>query len=102
MGESKREVNESPLTQGEDERIVYKIDFTRWGVPGSPQVTLYDETSAVDVSSTKLSGSASVVENEVITPMVHDLLRGHIYRLVCQVMVAGNTMSAFCKLRAER
>ncbi len=102
MSESKREVNESPLTQGEDERMIYRIDFTRWGVPGSPQVTLYDETTAMDVSSAKLEGSAGVAGNEVITPMVHSLLSGHVYRLVCQVLIDGNTMSAFCKLRAER
>ena len=102
MGDTKREVNESPLTQGTDESISYVIDFTRWGTPSSPTVTLYDETGAEDVSSTKLTGSASVSENEVTTPAVHSLERGHMYRLSCAVTIDGNTMSAFCRLKAER
>jgi len=102
MGDTKREVNESPLTQGTDESIAYTIDFTRWGTPSSPTVTLYDETAAEDVSSTNLTGSASVDSNEVTTPAVHSLTRGHNYRLSCVVTIDGNTMSAFLRIKAER
>ncbi len=102
MGDTKREVNESPLTQGEDESIAYTIDFTRWGTPSAPVVTLYDETSAEDVTGSKLTGSASVTDNVVTTPEVYGLTRGRTYRLSCAVTIDGNTMSAFCRIKAER
>lgn len=102
MGDTKREVNESPLIQGDDECIAYTIDFTRWGTPSGPTVTLYDETAAADVSSTNLTGSASVTDNVVTTPEVYGLTRGHLYRLSCAVTIDGNTMSAFCRIKAER
>ena len=102
MGDTKREVNESPLTQGSDERIAYVIDFTRWGAPYDPLVSLYDETVAADVSAACLEGSPGVLFNEITTPLVCGLQPGHLYRLRCQVSIDGNLLSAFCRIMAER
>lgn len=96
-----REVKESPVYQGEDEEISYTFDFTTWGsTPTSPTVVLKGP-GGVDLSSTHLSGTASVDGNVVTTPKVIDLVRDRKYRLECKVTISGNIEEAFCEIIGE-
>ena len=96
-----REVSESPLTQGGDEQIAYSFDFTAQGTPSAPAVTLYDLTSAADVTATLLSGAASVNGNVVTAPTVKGLTAGRTYKLTCLATVDGNKISYFCIIKGE-
>lgn len=98
---SKREASESPVFQGTNERLAYLFDFTNWGSPASPSVTLTDQSTGTDVSESKLDGSASVDGYEVTTPIVHGLTAGVQYKLECAVVIEGNTMSLFATVIGE-
>jgi hypothetical protein len=97
-----REVTESPMLQGGDEEIAYEFELSAWGTPTSPSVKIYDlNDDNKDVSVTCLSGSASVSGTKVTTPKVHDLTAGGVYRMVCQVTISGNVMSAYCDVYCQ-
>lgn len=102
-----REGAGSPFPQGEDEEISYEFDFTPWvdsSAPTTPVVTLWNIISPnkeTDLSSSNLSGSASVSGNIVSTPLVYDLKRGAEYRLNVLVTLDGNKKSAFVKILGE-
>lgn len=61
--------------------------------PGSPTVTLYDETLSVSAPSS-LSGSASV-EGSVVAQAVTALVAGHVYRVEV-TCTQGSGDSAAC------
>lgn len=97
-----RSVVESPLAQGEDERIAYGFDWAEVGTPGGPAVVLKDMTAGgVDVSATKLSGAASVDGDVVVTPKVIELEPGTKYRLECKVTIGGNVLEAYVEIFGE-
>lgn len=100
-----REVKEGRLAQGVDERIAYTITTTPWGSsPSSPVVKLFDVvgTTRTDVSSTCLTGAASVAGDVVTTPTVHGLTDGHLYRLEVQFTISGNVFEAYAEIQAEQ
>lgn len=82
---SLREVIESPLEQGKDERVPYQLTTTPWGgTPSSVTVTLWlvsADGSLSDVSSTCLTGSSSVSGDVLTTPVVYSLTADSTYRL---------------------
>lgn len=96
-----RELIESPFTQGEDERIAYQIDFTRWGSSPSSPVVVVKTSSGTDVTATHASGSASVTGNVVTTPVIHSLASGQRYRLEVKVTIDGNVLEAYGFIQAE-
>ena len=98
-----REGAGSPFPQGQDEEIAYEFDFSKWGSsPSNPSVTLYDtKNKNDDLSSSNLSGSAGVSGNIVTTPLVYDLVIGGEYKLVVQVTIDGNKLSAFIRIIGE-
>jgi hypothetical protein len=98
---SEREVTESPRYQGSTEQIVYSFEFSAWGTPTSPTVTLYDRTDNQDVSTTCLNGSASISSTKVLTPTVKNLENGHKYALTAQATVTGNVLSMFCDILCQ-
>lgn len=99
-----REVAEGRLVQGEDEQIAYTLTTTNWGAsPSAPACTLYDisDGNRTDVSTTKLSGSASVNGNVITAPLVIGLVVGHFYRLEFQFVCSGNTFEAYVEIECE-
>lgn len=101
---SQRRVWNSPLTQAPAEIIAYIFDFAKWGTPTTADVKIYDiENDAfTDVTATHMpAGSPSINGDEVTTPQVINLVAGHRYRLLCEVTIDGNTMSAYCDIGAD-
>jgi len=99
-----REIAQGELRQGADERIVYQLTTTNWGSsPSAPVVKLYDVThgSRTDVSTTNLSGSASVSGDVITAPLVYGLTAGNMYRLEWQFICSGNTFEAYASIVAE-
>ena len=99
-----RQVAEGRLVQGEDERIAYALTTTPWGSsPSTPACKLYDITAGgrLDVSATKLSGSASALGDVITSPLVLGLTKGYLYRLEFLFVCAGNTFEAYAEIDAE-
>lgn len=96
-----RTVRESPQYQGVDEEITYRFDWTLVGAPTVPTVVIKNH-SGVDVSTTCLTGAASIVATYFVqTPTVSDLVAGEVYRLECKATVAGNILERVCEIIAE-
>jgi len=92
-----REFSNSPVVQGPDEKIAYKLDTANWPGSGNPTnaiVKLFDDANS-DVSATKLSGAASILGTEITTPLVQLLEDGEGYRLEVKWDRSGNTLEAF-------
>ena len=99
-----REMKESPLLQGEDEQIAYRITTTPWGSsPTSVDVKCYDITTGArtDVTSTKLTGTVSVTGDAITCPVLKSLIAGNTYRVEVKFTAAGNVLEAYFIVRAE-
>lgn len=101
--QSSRRVLEGGVTQGADERVPYEFDFAAWGTPSSATVKLYktDTATFTDVSTTCLSGSATIAGTVVTTPLVIGLTAGSRYRLIVLTTIGTALMSAFCDIATE-
>lgn len=100
-----REVKEGVQLQGKDEIIAYELTTTPWGSsPTNVAVTLWDVTAATwtDVSSTMLSGAASVAGDVITTPLVTGLTAGSTYRLEVKFSTGGNTLEAYAIIEAQK
>ena len=87
-----RKIIESPLYQGVDEEIPYGLTITPWGAsPTSISVVLKD-VNGVDVSTTHLSGVATVSGNVITLPVLKDLVADTWYRLEVKYTLSGNTI----------
>ena len=99
-----RQVQESPLVQGEDEAITYTLTTTPWGSsPSSSAVKAYDITDGgeTDVSGTVLNGSPSEVGDVITLPSVESLTAGKRYRIDVKFTAGGNTLEAYAIIEAE-
>ena len=97
-----RQINESPIQQGEDEEIAYRLDTTPWGGgPTNPVVVLKLYPVGTDVSLIHFTGAASVAADYVVTPQISDLDDGVVYRLEIMFDSAGNTYEAFAFIQGE-
>lgn len=99
-----REVREGQLLQGEDEKIAYQLTTTPWGsAPTGVVVKAWDVTGGerTDVTSTVLSGTASVNGDVITLPVVQLLTAGKLYRLEIQFVAGGNTWEAYAIIQAE-
>lgn len=99
-----REVRESPLHQGADEQIAYRLTTTPWGSsPTSVAVVAYDITTdaRTDVSSTVLSGSAGVVGDVITLPVMKSLTAEHVYRVEIKFTCSGNVFEAILIVNAK-
>lgn len=102
-----REFIESPMPQGRNEALAYRLTSTPWAVsPTSPAVAIYshdpDTDTYTDVSSTKLVGSPSISGDVITTPLVYALTPGTKYRVEVRFTVSGNTFEPFGWIHAER
>ena len=101
MAKQPRAVKESPLYQGENEKIAYILDTEPWGgTPANEDVSIYD-SAGEDQSSSCLSGSPSVAGDEITTPIVQALSPGESYHLKIQWTNSGNTLEAYCVIYGE-
>jgi hypothetical protein len=86
------------IEQGEEESFAYGIETTNWGsAPSGMIVKAYDISDGgyTDVSSTVLSGSASI-EGDIITlPVLSGLTAGKTYRIEIKFTAGGNTFEPF-------
>jgi hypothetical protein len=97
MPTNDRVVQESPWIQGKDESIAYTIDTTPWGgSASSPSVTIWQ--GSTNMSSTNLSGSATVSSDVITTPLVTSLIAGKRYLLKVQWTSGGNTLEAYAEI----
>jgi hypothetical protein len=89
----------SPEQQRPDERVAYQVTLdASYASPSAPACTLYDITDAaavVDVSATKLSGSAALVGQVFTSPLVIALVATKKYRLEFQFVSGGNTFEPY-------
>ena len=100
MGVS-RKFKESPLYQGTDEQIAYRLTTTPWGSsPTSPTVVIKDQ-NGVDVSSACLSGIPSVSSDYITTPLVVSLVPGIKYRLEIKFNISDNIVEAWGEIWGE-
>lgn len=103
MDKNTRQILESPLYQGVDEQIAYRLTTTPWGSsPGSPVVKLYKVSDGSDVSASCLSGAASAVGDVITTPKVQNLAEGESYRLEIKFTISGNVMEAWALIHGEQ
>lgn len=98
-----RQVKESPLHQGEDERIAYDLTTTPWGSTPTSVVVVLKNMSAggTDISGTNLSGAAGTVGDIITTPLVISLTAGVNYRLEIQFVVDGNTLETYLEIEGQ-
>lgn len=105
----KREVKESPITQGKNETVYYQLTTTPWGgTPTQPIVTIYDVTNG---GYTQLTSEQMNVVMPVNTPgIVGDVITlsgltsltpGKWYRIQIKFTSGGNVKEAFCVVKAE-
>lgn len=96
-----RQITESPLIQGADERVAYSLDTTPWGGYTSGAAVVLKDENLVDVSVTNLSGAPSVVGNVITTPLVISLTPGDRYRLEILWVYSGNTLESWAYIDGE-
>jgi hypothetical protein len=98
-----RQVNETEIYQGEDERIAYQLTTTPWGSsPTSVSVALYDVTlGGREDASANLNGSASVSDDTITCPVVENLTPNKRYRLEIKFSSGGNTWESFAIINSE-
>src|SRR3990170_2776278 len=83
-------VDQTPKYMAIGEAMSFTMDFADVGTPTSPTVTAYN-AAGTDVSSTMLSGSASV-SGTIVTLKKFTPSSVQTYRLTLSVTVSGNTV----------
>ena len=91
------------VAQGVDEEIVYTITTTNWGSdPSGVSVVAKDTSNSdADVTSTVLSGSASVSGDVITLPTVKSLTVRHRYRIETLFTVGSSKCEAYFLVDAE-
>ena len=106
MRERQIKIKEGMQYQGTTEEVTYTLTYpSSWGTPTSPSVVAYsvNETTGAltDVTSTVLSGSASVLGQVVTLPEMKSLTADVLYRVVVTVTSGTNLFTAWAHVRAE-
>ncbi len=95
----RREVLEGKQDQSPNEEISYVITVpTKYGLPSSPTVVVYDITNNayVDVTSTVMpSGSASVAGQEITLPRLKVLTVGKKYKVEFKFSASTNIFERY-------
>ena len=90
--------------QGNDETRIYTITSTPFGsTPTNVSVKAYDVTGGTrtDVTSTVLSGNATVVGDVITLPALTGLTAGKGYRVEVKFTSGGNTFEPYIEVQAE-
>ena len=98
-----REVSQGEQRQGVDEQIIYTLTTTNWGAsPTTVSVVAKDMTNnELDVSTTVLSGSASVNGNIITLPILKSLTEDHRYRVEVKFTSGTSIFEAYFYVLAE-
>ena len=99
-----REVAEGVQVQGANEQIAYRLTTTPWGgAPMSVGAQVFAGLAHVtDVKSLVMPGETYTVSGDVITlPVLKDLSRGEIYRVVVTFTSGGSVRSAWFDVLAQ-
>lgn len=96
-----RKVKNSPMPQGEDEKIAYYVDTAPWGGYSSGAAAIIKDASGTDVSATHMPGAASEAGGVITTPLVILLTRNIKYRLEILWVYSGNTFETYCEIIGE-
>ncbi len=106
MTASIREIKESPLEVGIDERPVFSLTTTPWGSsPTSPSVKAYqvDEGAYTDVTTTVFpTGSASASGDVITLPAMVPQAAGDTYRMEIKFTVTGSVLEAYAVVNVRR
>lgn len=96
-------VTGSPEQQRPDERVAYQVTLdATYASPGGAVCKLFDVTNGeTDVTSTKLSGSASIAGQVFTSPLVIALVAGSTYRLEFQFTSGGNTFEPYLMIEGR-
>ena len=99
-----REVKESPLVQGVNERVIYSLDVTPWGNnPTSVVVTVLDNTdNDADETASRTTGSPSVVGNIITLPTIYQLEDDHQYSVFIRFTIGSNIFEVYARIQANR
>lgn len=101
----RREIIESPFSQGVDEKIVYTLTTTPWGSsPGSVIVVVKDVTDGdvTDVTTTVMPTNSPTVNGDVITlSPLKSLTVNRTYRVEVKFTCAGNIFETYAIINAE-
>jgi hypothetical protein len=98
-----REVVEGIQHQGVDEEIAYSVTTTPYG-PGPTNVAIVAKdvtNSYLDVSSTVLTGSSSVVGDVITLPKLKGLTLNHLYRIEVKFSSGGDIFEPYFLVQAE-
>ncbi len=95
-----REIVESPIEMGPDERIIWAIDTGNWGGdPSNAVVTLKKRQrnhTWVDVTSTNMVQDDAIISTDTIgAPAIFDLTNNTVYRIEFQFDILDRTEEAF-------
>lgn len=103
---TRRQVEQVGLTQGRDEQLIYTLTTTPWGSdPSNVVLTLYDVTDDdnwIDVSSTLLSGSATVSGDVITLEKMLSTVGDHDYRLEIKFTSGGNVFEPFALIKGKK
>jgi len=97
-----RKFIESRLVQGTDEVIAYYFYSTPWGSsPANVTLTLIEEPTGTDVTSTKTTGSPTIDGDKITLPAIYGLEAETLYRALVSFEIGSNTMSAYTMIKGE-
>jgi len=101
-----REIIESPLYQGQDEQIIYRLTTTPWGsTPTNVDCSIYiiSGSTYTEYSSVLFGATTATVSGDIITtPTVKSLTNGTDYRLEIKFTCSGSIFEPFANIRGQR
>lgn len=93
-----REVKDGLQPQGPNEAISYRIRCTPAAVSAG-SVTVTDQNTGADVTSSTCSGSATVSNGALVLPALHDLTENHFYEVEAEYTdAAGNVITPLFRI----
>lgn len=95
------EVLEGIQEQSTAESVSYIVNTLPWGgTPTNPVIDIFDEEDlTTSLSSTHLTGSATVNGDNVATKVVGSLVEDVIYRMTVQFVSNGNTLQGYVRIQ---
>lgn len=98
-----RRINESPLFQGQDEKVAYKLSTTPWGgSPSAVAVVLKLIKTGEDVSASLMeAGAPTVLGDDITTRRLVSLVPNVGYRLEFKWTSAGNIFETFVEIYGQ-
>lgn len=96
-----REIEQSPLYQGEDESIAYALTTTPWGGSPTNAAVVLKDADGADISGTNLTGAVVVAGDVITSPEVHSLTADARYRLEYAFTVDSNDVETWTTIYGQ-